>query len=98
MYGSSKHNQRHQARHIFREMRKTSEVAAVPISGIVPTGGRADVLDRTLKSLRAQMTLPAELIIVDASCNEATRAVVARFSAEVEPAGCHVLWEPATLR
>jgi glycosyltransferase involved in cell wall biosynthesis len=76
-------------------MRKVSEVVTVPISGIVPTGGRSDVLARTLESLRAQFVLPVELIIVDASCNESTREVVSTFSAQVEAEGCRVLWKPA---
>src|SRR5437660_1456582 len=71
--------------------------AAAPMSGIVPTRDRAEVLARTLESLRVQGTLPAELIIVDASCNGATRTVVSAFEAEVQEQGCRVLWEAATL-
>ena len=45
----------------------------VPISAIVPTRDRAEVLRRALRSLSAQGALPAELIIVDASSGEASR-------------------------
>jgi glycosyltransferase involved in cell wall biosynthesis len=78
-------------------MTKIDGIATAPVSGIVPTRDRTDVLARTLKSLRAQRILPAELIIIDASCNESTRTVVSAFAAEVQAEGCRVLWEPAKL-
>ena len=72
-------------------------VAAAPVSGIVPTRDRADVLARTLKSLCAQSIPLAELIIVDASRDDSTRTVVSTFAAQVQAAGCRVLWEPAKI-
>lgn len=68
---------------------------SAPISGIVPTRNRADCLARTLASLAQQRVLPAELIVVDASRDDATRAVIARFARDVRARGCCVRWEPA---
>jgi glycosyltransferase involved in cell wall biosynthesis len=79
-----------------RDMMTTDGSVAAPISGIVPTRDRADCFARTLRSLAEQCILPAELIVVDASCDHSTRAVVSTFAADVRERGCRVLWEPAT--
>lgn len=46
--------------------KRTAE--ALPVSAVVPTRQRAQVLARTLASLWEQGVLPGELIVVDAIC------------------------------
>jgi glycosyltransferase involved in cell wall biosynthesis len=70
----------------------------LPLSAIVATRNRAVVFERTLTSLLAQSGLPRELIVIDASTDEETRQVVARFSAQVEDKDCRVIWRPAAAR
>jgi GT2 family glycosyltransferase len=45
----------------------------IPISVVIPTMGRAAALRRTLESLATQLAQPAQIIVVDASTDEATR-------------------------
>jgi len=71
------------------------QITTAPVSGIVPTMGRADVLARTLESLCVQSVVPAELIIIDASPDDATRRVVLTFAGQMQAFGCRVLWQPA---
>jgi glycosyltransferase involved in cell wall biosynthesis len=62
------------------------EAGVVPISAIVPTRDRPDVLLRTLQSLRTQELVLAELIIVDASDDDRTRVAIDDFlRLEVSP-------------
>lgn len=61
----------------------TSRPGALPVSAVIPTRQRAQVLSRTLASLLAQGVLPAELIVVDASDDTATKLAVAAFGAQV---------------
>jgi glycosyltransferase involved in cell wall biosynthesis len=65
------------------------------ISAIVPTRERAAVLQRTLRSLAAQGVLPSELIVVDGSAGDDTKAVVDQWGADVAPAA-KVIWLRAT--
>ncbi len=74
---------------------RLNDVATVPASAIVPTRDRANALARALRSLGEQGALPAELIVVDASCDDSTRKVMSTFAAQVQAQGCRVLWEPA---
>jgi glycosyltransferase involved in cell wall biosynthesis len=67
----------------------------IPISAIVPTSERAAALQRTLGSLTAQGVLPSELIVVDASAGDDTKAVVDGWRADVAPA-TKVIWLRAT--
>ena len=69
--------------------------ATLPVAAIVPTRNRPTVLARTLDSLRAQNSLPAQLIVVDASEGESTRAVVFAFAGRVRARNCQVRYEPA---
>ena len=74
-----------------------TENLTVPISAIVPTRERPEVLGRTLASLRRQGVLPAELIVVDATAGAATRNVVSQFASKARPLGCRVAWQPAAV-
>lgn len=65
----------------------------LPISALIPTLDRRDRLIRTLTGLFAQSTVPAEVIIVDASVSPVTVADL-----PVPPAGVQVLCLPATVR
>jgi len=58
----------------------------LPVSAVVPTRQRAQVFARTLDSLCEQGVLPGELIVVDASDDEATREVLASFGQAAGPA------------
>ena len=66
----------------------------LPISAVIPTRDRAPILRRTFESLAAQEVLPAELIVVDASTDAESRAVVENWASDVAPA-CEVVWQRA---
>lgn len=68
---------------------------ALPISAVLPTRNRPEALDRMLQSLRAQDAIPAQLIVVDASDDAASRDVVRAFSAS--DAACAVTWRAAAV-
>lgn len=53
----------------------TNKANVVPISVIIPTRNRADVFNRTIESLSKQNIQPMEMIVVDASENDATHKV-----------------------
>ncbi len=61
----------------------THPLTALPVSAVVPTRHRPQALSRTLMSLLAQGILPAELIVVDASDDEATCLALDAFGAQV---------------
>ena len=48
-------------------------------SAIIPTAGRPEVLRRTFESIFAQSAVPEEIIIIDASPDDATRLVCEQF-------------------
>ena len=73
-------------------------MSVLPISAVVATIDRSQVLSRTLDSLQAQAVLPAELIIVDASVDNHTRQAAAAFASQVNSSGCSVTWEQAKAR
>jgi glycosyltransferase involved in cell wall biosynthesis len=77
--------------HLAQEAAAATTVA--PVSAIIPTRNRAAVLARTLASLAQQSALPAELIVVDASSDEGSRAVVDAFS--VDGPACKTIWQRA---
>lgn len=56
---------------------------ALSASAVIPTRLRAAVLAKTLDSLLLQDRLPAELIVVDASPDDATRQVVETFAGKL---------------
>lgn len=58
----------------------TSITKALPASAVVPTRNRADAVERTLDSLLKQNRLPAELIVVDGSESDETKAALEKFS------------------
>lgn len=66
----------------------------LPISAVIPTRDRPEVLSRTLSSLRAQGVFLAEIIVVDASSDDATRRVVNRHQ-ELYAPGSTVVWQMA---
>jgi GT2 family glycosyltransferase len=69
----------------------------LPASAVVPTLHRPQVFARALASLFAQGVLPAELIVVDASDDTATRVAVEAFA--VQASGfCSVRWISAEIR
>jgi glycosyltransferase involved in cell wall biosynthesis len=51
----------------------------LPVSAVVPTRNRRESLETTIGSVLEKGTLPRELIVVDASDNDETRDVLARF-------------------
>jgi len=69
-------------------------VTIEPISAAIATRNRAVSLSRTLDSLFEQELLPAELIIVDASDDDVTKAIVEKFSTRTGPSAT-VRWIPA---
>jgi GT2 family glycosyltransferase len=62
-------------------------------SAIVPTRDRAASLRRTLASLAHQDCLPAELIVIDASTDEASRDVTQEWAQSASP--CQVIYRRA---
>ena len=57
----------------------------IPVSAVIATKDRAASLARTLDSLAAQGVLPAELIAVDGSAGEDSRAVLENWGAKFAP-------------
>src|SRR5262249_2708445 len=72
----------------------TTEV--VPVAVVVPTRNRAAVLRRTLESLGGQSVQPAELVIVDASCDTSTRTLCADGS--IPELRSALSWLPAKVK
>lgn len=64
------------------------------VSGVVATKDRPACLARTLSSLGID-ALPAELIVIDASANESSKAVAVAFAKRAKPFGCNVIWQEA---
>jgi glycosyltransferase involved in cell wall biosynthesis len=71
-------------------------ISTAPISAVIATRDREASLSRTLDSLSKQILLPAELIVVDASENDRTKAVLAEFEARVRP-NTSVRWVAADI-
>src|SRR6476661_5297326 len=71
------------------------EPSNFPMAMVIPTRDRAGSLARTLASLQAQGRLPAEIIIVDGSDDEATRQVAISFAEQLRSCGCLVTWHRA---
>jgi GT2 family glycosyltransferase len=67
----------------------------LPVSAVIPTRNRAQALARTLESLSDQRAQPAELIVVDASENAETQAIVEQRSENV-PGDGKVIWRRAS--
>ena len=57
----------------------------IPASAVVPTKDRATALKRTLDSLSVQSNLPAELILIDGSAGDDSRALSKEWAATVAP-------------
>lgn len=67
----------------------------LPVSAVVPTLNRADLLGRTLTSLAEQEVLPSELIVIDGSKEDDTRAVIDHWAASVG-SGCEIVYRRAS--
>lgn len=63
----------------------------IPVSAVIPTRHRPESLRRALSSLLAQQIWPAEVVVVDASSDERTRAVVEAVARRAGPM-CAVRW------
>jgi glycosyltransferase involved in cell wall biosynthesis len=70
---------------------------ALPISCVIPTRDRPEALRRTLGSLAAQDGLPVELILIDASRDDASRKVANDFTEGFAARGCRIHWESAVI-
>src|SRR5688500_16925001 len=68
----------------------------LPISAVVPTRNRASSFFETLISLHQQDVFPAELLVVDASEDFATRKMLDSFRQRIGQ-GCSVRWMPAEI-
>ena len=75
-----------------REMRADS---VAPISAVIPTRDRSPVLARMLDSLLDQETVPRELIIVDASCDNSTQELLNSCTGKLAERGCEIVWRRA---
>lgn len=67
------------------------------LSVIIPTRDRPAALRRALASLAKQEVLPAEVIVVDASTDFASKEVVGGFARSAGAYGCAVRWEAAAI-
>jgi glycosyltransferase involved in cell wall biosynthesis len=76
-------------------VREETLTATVPVSAIVPTRNRSDILFRTLTSLRTQGLAPAELIIVDASDDNQTQKAIEALERQEELCAGRIIWERA---
>jgi glycosyltransferase involved in cell wall biosynthesis len=52
----------------------------IPVSAVIPTKDRAEVLGRTLRSLSQQNRLPREIIVIDASSSNETELELERIA------------------
>ena len=68
-----------------------------PISCVIPTRDRPEPLRRTLGSLATQDPLPAELILIDASGDDASHNVANGFGVAFAGRGCAIRWEAALI-
>jgi glycosyltransferase involved in cell wall biosynthesis len=68
----------------------------LPVSVVIPTWNRAAVLHRTLKSLASQTSQPAQIIVVDASEDGATRNLC--VERPVPGLASEVVWHAAHIR
>jgi GT2 family glycosyltransferase len=69
------------------------EANLIPVSVVIPTWNRAAVLRRTLESLAMQSSQPAQIILVDASQDQATQGLcVERW---IPGLASSVVWESA---
>jgi GT2 family glycosyltransferase len=68
------------------------------ISIVIPTAERPEALRRTLQSVAAQEVLPAELICVDASRDDASQEIANAFAASFKARDCVVRWVSADVR
>src|SRR5437870_4677484 len=66
----------------------------LPVSAVIPTFNRPRSLQRTLDSLAAQSVLPKQLIVIDGSPGDETRAVIEAW-AESMGSQCEVIYQPA---
>jgi GT2 family glycosyltransferase len=65
----------------------------VPLAAILPTRNRAMILSRFLDSLETQDTLPAQMVVCDASDDESTAQVInARSTAWMQRFGPTITW------
>jgi glycosyltransferase involved in cell wall biosynthesis len=69
-------------------------VDRIPASVVIPTRNRANVLRRTLESLALQSSQPAQIILVDASDDSATRSLC--LEEPVSGLTTEVVWLPAS--
>jgi glycosyltransferase involved in cell wall biosynthesis len=70
-------------------------VATPEISAVIPTRDRAGPLARTLSSLAEQSLCPAEVILVDASRDDASRLVASHGAVALARRGCTLRWQRA---
>jgi GT2 family glycosyltransferase len=68
----------------------------LPVSAIIPTLDRPDFLRRSLDALAMQSAVPAEIIVIDASPNTASREVVAELERRLPRS--RVRWVAAEVR
>lgn len=59
-----------------------SSPQVLPLSVVIPTRYRPQILARTLNAFQAQDSVPAEWIIIDASADDTTEAIVRKFEQE----------------
>jgi glycosyltransferase involved in cell wall biosynthesis len=69
----------------------------LPISCVMPTRDRPECFRRTLEYLALQDSTPTELILVDASRDNASRKVANDFAARFAARGCTIRWEAAVI-
>jgi glycosyltransferase involved in cell wall biosynthesis len=68
----------------------------LPVSAVIPTRNRASSFGKALNSLQQQDVLPAELIVVDASEDFATREMLEAFGLQIGQECC-IRWMPAEI-
>src|SRR5437016_5645340 len=71
-----------------------SKKQVLPVSAVIPTFNRANLLKRTLESLAEQSALPAQLIIIDGSQGDDTRMVLEAWAA-AKGSRCEVVYQQA---
>lgn len=62
-----------------------NSIQSIPLSAVIATRNRSPLLSKTLESLLRQELLPSELIVIDASDDNATQSVIQEFAGRVGP-------------
>src|SRR5690349_10756331 len=68
---------------------------SIPISAVIPTRNRVKTFARMLASLEGQDRVPAEMIVIDGSSDDATKTLLDEHAKALDALGCKVVYQRA---